>query len=295
MKVMITGANGHLGRKLAKRLTATGEHEVVAVVRSARAAKQVKAGGFPCKTAVVDYADSAALKEAGAGCALVVHLAGIIKETKANSFHKAHEETCQALVDAGLDAERLVCLGVLGSDLGSSNACFSSRARAERILAEGTVPAIVLRVPMVLGQGDHASRALAAKGRASLAFTFRAASLEQPIAADDVIEAIISAGTRLPATSTVLELAGPESLSRRALIKQAGRVVGGRPLVVSLPLGLGMAMAGMMEALLPWPPVTRAMLGVLDHDDAIDPTPATQRLGIALTPLDVMLRALRRR
>jgi hypothetical protein len=33
------------------------------------------------------------------------------------------------------------------------------------------------------------------------------------------------------------------------------------------------------------PPLTRAMLGVLEHDDRIDPSPALQRLGLALTPL----------
>jgi DNA-binding GntR family transcriptional regulator len=32
------------------------------------------------------------------------------------------------------------------------------------------------------------------------------------------------------------------------------------------------------------------MLGVLDHDDRIDPTEATRRLGLSLTPLDEALR-----
>ena len=32
------------------------------------------------------------------------------------------------------------------------------------------------------------------------------------------------------------------------------------------------------------------MLGVLDHDDDIDPRPACARLGLALTPLDETLR-----
>ena len=37
-------------------------------------------------------------------------------------------------------------------------------------------------------------------------------------------------------------------------------------------------------------PVTRAMLGVLDHDDRIDPQPACAELGLTLTPLDETLR-----
>jgi hypothetical protein len=34
------------------------------------------------------------------------------------------------------------------------------------------------------------------------------------------------------------------------------------------------------------------MLGVLDHDDDIDPAPAAARLGIQLTPLDETLRRI---
>ena len=43
---------------------------------------------------------------------------------------------------------------------------------------------------MILGEDDGASRALAAKARAKWVFSFRADSLEQPIAASDVVGAI---------------------------------------------------------------------------------------------------------
>jgi hypothetical protein len=37
------------------------------------------------------------------------------------------------------------------------------------------------------------------------------------------------------------------------------------------------------------PPISRAMLGVLDHDDDIDPLSACRELEIELTALDKML------
>jgi len=52
---------------------------------------------------------------------------------------------------------------------------------------------------------------------------------------------------------------------------------------------VGVAFAGLLERLSANPPVTRAMLGVLDHDDAVDVAPACDWLGIELTPLDKML------
>jgi hypothetical protein len=50
--------------------------------------------------------------------------------------------------------------------------------------------------------------------------------------------------------------------------------------------------AGLLELLLSAPPVTRAMLGVLDHDDAVDTAEAAKHLGVRLTSLDVMLAAV---
>jgi hypothetical protein len=60
--------------------------------------------------------------------------------------------------------------------------------------------------------------------------------------------------------------------------------------VVSVPLALGMAAAWLLERLSANPPVTRAMLGVLDHDDRVNTEPATSALRIRLTPLDETLR-----
>ncbi|MCZ6853955.1 MAG: hypothetical protein O7G86_08545, partial [Gammaproteobacteria bacterium] len=85
-------------------------------------------------------------------------------------------------------------------------------------------------------------------------------------------------------------LAGPESLSRRELTERGAAVVGRRTRVISLPVGLGYTMAYLMEQMLENPPLTRAMLGVLDHDDDIDPLVAANELGVTLTSLDETLR-----
>jgi NADH dehydrogenase len=283
---MITGANGHLGRQLIARLLA--DHEVVAAVRSDRARQTIVDAGLKPEIRVIDYTDASAVAEAGAGCDAVVHLVGIIKESKQNTFEMAHEAPCQALVDAGLAASRIVCLGVIGSDRDSANHCLRSRAAAEDILLGGPVPATILRVPMVIGPEDYASRSLANNGRANFAVTFRAASREQPIAAESVLDAIVAALSIDPA-HRVIELGGPENLSRRDLIRRAGAVFGNRPSVLSLPIWLGWLVATLLEWVSGSPPVTRSMLGVLDHDDLIDNGPALNLLRIELEPLDVTL------
>ncbi|MCE2426176.1 MAG: hypothetical protein J4F45_13980, partial [Pseudomonadales bacterium] len=123
---------------------------------------------------------------------------------------------------------------------------------------------------------DIASRSLLASASRGFNLTFRAASREQPIYAGDVVDAIL-AGLAPDGPTGVVELAGPRSLSRGDLVKAASMV---GTTTMSLPLWIGLCLAGIMEAVSRNPPVTRAMLGVLDHDDDIDPEPASAALGI---------------
>lgn len=285
MKVAITGANGNLGRRLIREIQS--RHDVRAIVRSSRARQTLlEQFGDPLDVAVVDYGDADALSTALAGCEKAVHLVGIIKESANNPFEAAHEGACGALASAAAAAglSGVINLSIVGADESSANACLRSRARADDLLLSGDVPATIVRVPMVLGEGDYASFALLKQAKRKFVVAFRPASLEQPIYAGDVVAALIAAleGEH----PGVFELAGAESLPRRALIRRAARVLGtAGPVVLPLPIGIGMMLAGVLERLSN-PPVTRAMLGVLDHDDAIDTTRACAAFGIELTPLD---------
>lgn len=293
MRLLITGANGHIGRRLIRQVNEKRpELNVIALVRSESAAGRIRQDGLKADVRVVDYADAKAIRGAVAGfdgpVDAIVHLVGIIRETRHNSFEQAHEDACQALVAAELDARQIICLGILGSSVDSANACLASRGRAERILLDAEIPASILRVPMVLGPDDYASRSLAGNARKRFVLTFRAGSLEQPIDSEDVIAAVMAC-IDLDPENRVIELAGPESLSRGELIRRAGRMLGLRPHVISIPFLFGYCLAWLLESLSASPPVTRAMLGVLDHDDRIDVKPATDELKLTLTSLDETL------
>ena len=292
-RVLITGANGHLGRRLLTRLAS--ERPLRAVVRSERAARQVAdtRGAPAVETMVLDYGDVAALTRAAEGCTHAVHLVGILKEDPTRRYVDAHQGTTRALAlaAAARGLRRVVYLSILGSHPDAENACLASKGRAEQILLEAKTPALVLRVPMVLGEGDFASRALRGQARSRLVPLLRGgASREQPIYAGDVVEAIVAGVTRPGLDDVALDLAGPEQLSRRELLARCAVLHGARPRVLPVPLGANLALAFLLEKLLANPPVTRAMLGVLDHDDDVDVAQACQRLGLALTPLDVVLR-----
>jgi len=295
-RLLITGANGHLGRRLIERVARTEPPIAVrAVVRSQRSAAIL--AGLPAQIqpeiVVLDYRDTDRLTEAARGCRRAVHLVGIIKESSTSRYRDAHEASARAVADAAAIAglQRIVYLSILGADPDSSNACLASKGRAERILLDAETPALILRVPMVLGPGDTAARIVRREALARvLPLIAGGASLTQPIYAGDVVEAIVSGLNRSELADLSLDLAGPESLPQREFIERAARLYGRRPRVVPVPRGLLDLIAGLAERFFADPPFTRDALEVIHADDCVNPEPARRRLGIELTSLDEMLR-----
>ncbi|MBK7949530.1 MAG: NAD(P)H-binding protein [Deltaproteobacteria bacterium] len=292
--IVVTGANGQLGRALLRDLAAAGHTGVRALVRSTRAADSITALALaPAPTIrVVDYTSPHDMEAAIADARFAVHLVGIIKETRDTRYVDAHEKTCHALALAASRTrlERIVHLSILGSLPDSSNPCLASKGRAERMLLEDRVSTTVLRVPMVIGGDDMASASLRRQARArSLRLVGGGRTLQQPIDARDVRDAVRAALAMSGSRNLVLDAGGPECLSHRNLVLRAARHWQNEPRIHSLPHAIARAGVGVLERLLPNPPITRAMFDILQHDDRVDPRPFCEKLGLTLRPLDTTL------
>lgn len=294
--VLVTGANGHLGRLVLKALAEDANAPPVrALVRSQRAADSLADLPFAERreVRVVDYADDTGLEDAVLGASVAIHLAGILKQTRANRYQDAHERPAEALARACAAAgvARIVHTSIHGADAASTNGCLASRGRTDEILLAGGVPAVILRVPMVLGPGDAATEGLrreALAGRATL--TRGGATIEQPIAARDVVAALLAATRADVPGDAIHTLAGPESLPHRELVARVAAILGRHVSFRAIPRFAVLTFAWLAETLQADPPLTRDMVGVLEQDDVIDPAPACAALGISLTPLDAALR-----
>ncbi len=292
--IVVTGANGQLGRALLRDLAARGHPAVRALVRSSRAAESIAALTLDPAPAVqiVDYTSPHEMEAAIAGARFVVHLVGVIKETRDTRYVDAHENTCHALALAAPRAgtQRIVYLSILGSLADSSNPCLASKGRAEAILLEARVAATVRRVPMVIGGDDAASASIRRQARArSVRLVGGGRTLQQPIDARDVRAAVLAAVSSGAGRPLVLDAGGPECLSHRNLVLRAARHWNNEPRIHTLPRGLARAGIGLLEAILPSPPITRAMFDILQHDDRVDTRPFCEKLGVRLTPLDTTL------
>lgn len=291
-RVLVTGANGHLGRKLVERLLREGVRPVRALVRSERAAETLRADPATraAEIVVADYTDDAAMTAAAAECRHVAHFVGIIKQSAAASYEQAHEATCRTLVRATRSAgiERIVYLSIVGARAGHANGCLDSKGRAEEILLGGSVATTVLRVPMVIGEGDFAAMSLRRQASAAIApLVAGGRTRQQPIDARDVLSAVIAAFERSGTGGLALDLGGPENLSHRELVARAAAVLGRRaPRVLPIPRALVAAAVWIMERTSASPGMTRDMFEILEHDDCIESQLAFDLLGLEPTPLD---------
>ncbi len=293
-RVLVTGANGQIALQLFTRLARRGV-DARAVVRSRHAAAKIAelSESIRPEVDVLDYQDVGALTEAAQGCTQAVHLVGILKESATASYQDAHEGTCSALAEAAANAglKRIVYISIFGAAPESSNACLASKGRAEAILASGSVPSTTLRVPMVVGPDDPASRALRANAlRNHVVLMGSGHTLQQPLDIDDLLDAILSCLDDSSTETRAFDLGGPETLSHRELVLRAAALHGNQPDIRSIPLFLAQGLAFVLEQLSSNPPITQSMLGVLQHDDEIDTRPAQTAFGLELTPLDETLR-----
>jgi uncharacterized protein YbjT (DUF2867 family) len=295
--IVITGANGQLGRALLAKLAADSQPGVRALVRSERARKTIEDAGIdpPPEIEIVDYTSPNQMEAALRGARCVVHLVGIIKEMPGTRYVEAHEQTCHALALAANRAgiERIVYLSILGSSPDSENPCLASKGRAEMLLLDDRVPATVIRVPMVIGGDDPASHSLRKQARSSsVRLIGGGRTLQQPIDARDVIRAVLAACTREAGRDLSLDAGGPECLSHRNLVLRVARLWQNEPTIRSMPQSLARFAVRFLDRILPNAPITPAMFDILQHDDRVDPQNFSKILGIELTPLDTTLSEL---
>ena len=157
------GANSAVGTALLAQVAAGDALDAVAAVR-----RPEVVGALPqsprISPRVVDYRRSDDLAGAFAGAGAVVHLAGILFESRTSDYRSGNVEVTRAVVEAGraAGAGHVVFVSSLGADPRSRNGYFRSKGEAERLVAESGLDATIIRTPLLLGPGTAGGRALVA-------------------------------------------------------------------------------------------------------------------------------------
>jgi uncharacterized protein YbjT (DUF2867 family) len=237
VKILIMGATGYIGGRLTPRLAGDG-HEVRCLTHR------------PDQLAGVTWADSVEIVR---GDALnpeslegpmrdidvvyyLVHSIGTGSTFEA-SDRSAAQNTAAAAAAAGV--RRIVYLGGLVPSGEEASPHLASRAEVGQIFLDGTVPAVVLQAGVIIGSGSASFEMLRyLTERLPVMVTPRwVRSLVQPIAVRDVLAYLVGALGLDPSTNRRFDIAGPDILSYRDMMRRYATVAGlARRIIIPVPV-----------------------------------------------------------
>ncbi len=294
MRILLTGANGFIGRRLLHALLARG-HDVACATRTPPpAASSGPAPAWIPADFVHDTEQSAWLARLG-GVDAVVNAVGIFREHGAQTFENLHVRAPQALFAAcaGTPSVRLVVqLSALGADDGADTRYHRSKKAADDYLAALPLRACIVQPSLVYGPGGASARAFKALATLPCALRLGAApQLVQPIHVDDLVDAIVAllaraeAGTASVAQAQRLALVGPQALPFVDYLAALRAALGlGRLRVLRVPGGAARLLAR-LGGLLPGSLLDPDALRMLERGNSADPAPVARLLGRPLRPI----------
>lgn len=292
--VTVFGGSGFVGRYVVKRLAELGAVVRVPSRRPERALFLKPLGAIgqiviePWNPTVTGQVDRLL-----AGSDHVVNLIGILFESGRGDFERIQGrlpgEIAEVAARRGL--WRMVQISAIGADPASGVAYARTKAAGEAAARAAFPDATVLRPSIVFGPEDGFFNRFARMSQLlpALPLIGGGRTRFQPVYVGDVAEAVIAGLQREDVAGRTYELGGPSVYTFRELLSYLLQVTGRRRLLLDVPFGLATLQAAVLE-LLPVPPLTRDQVAMLKRDNLVSAgMPGLAELGIAPTPLEVIV------
>lgn len=282
MKVFLTGATGFVGSHLLQRLLNHGHH-VRALVRDPQDANLPASPNLELIRG--DVVEGSGLDEGMQTCEAVIHLVGIIMETRTASFEKIHHLGTRNVVEAARRNRiaRFVQMSALGVRANGVSEYQTSKWKGEEAVRQSGIPYCILRPSLIFGPRDgFVSQMLDVMRQAPLFRPVPGSGRPKfrPIFIDDVTACFAQALTNPAATNKSIDLGGGEELTLNQVLAEIAECAGiGKP-AVHIPMPLMFAVAGVAQTLLPRPPVTLGQLRMLQEGSTCDVLPMMEVFNI---------------
>jgi uncharacterized protein YbjT (DUF2867 family) len=294
MKVVITGANSAVGQAILRCGPQQGREPktLLALVRSSRAAEQLRSQMPNAEVVQAAYEDEQTLDAAFQSASAVIHLAGILVEKPGSTYEQANVASTRSIVEAAKRSglRKFVLVSATGADEKSRNRYYRTKGQAEALLRESGLCYTVLRAPLLLGPSTAGAAALqrnVSGRRAKLIGGGR--NLQQPLHVHDLARAATAATEVSVARNLTVDVVGPVSISERELVELAARLLGREVRVGSISKGL-LSLALTLRSFFGGVGFSRDALDVITSDTRLDSQLAANALGIQLTGIDQMIR-----
>lgn len=289
MKIAITGANSSVGLNLLAHIASETDIEVIAGVRSEKAMSSLPQSA-QIDPRIISYDDDAKLAKVLQGADCIVHLAGILIETKHTSYASANVDATATVVAAAqkINAKHLVFISVVGASSDSSNAYFKSKAMAEEVVRDSGLSASIIRTPILLGADTAGSNSIINAASQTKTKILGGGNYSmRPLDIDDLNKAILHCCNKQLAGTSLHELVGPEPISYRKLIEQTAKLMGKSIEIGSIPIWLAKVVAA-ISSRIKGGGITPTVIDVITIDEVVASN-ADKALDITLTPLLVTL------
>jgi NADH dehydrogenase len=292
--LLVTGANGFIGRHLAARLLADRRRFEVQV-RSRHHLEAFERRGVRIHVARLD--DPTALRQACRGVRAVVHLAAATDVSDPGVNRLANEDGVAHLARALADTsvERIVHFSTNCAARERRDAYGETKLRSEAVLRASGLPTIVFRPTMVYGRGSREFETFLAVVRRLpiVPVVGTGKNLLQPVCILDVVDAILAALDSDVAIGKTYDIAGPRPVGFDRLVHATAHALGaGRRTIARLPVGLGIGAARLLGAIMKRPPLTLDQVLAFTQDTHADLAAARRDLGFAPRELEAGLRAI---
>jgi uncharacterized protein YbjT (DUF2867 family) len=274
--IVITGATGFVGEEVVKQVRAAG-HPVRAIVRDPRRASWL-AERYGAELFHGNVLSASSIEGAIQGAKCVIHLVGIIREWKENTFERAHAQATKHVIDEAKKSgvKRFLHMSVLGTRDNARSRYHQTKWAAEDCVRKSGLAWTIFRPSFIYGPKDVAINTLAKLVR-RLPFVpvlGGGNTKIQPISVENVARAFVGAIRNDESINRVYDLCGLEAFTWNELYDKLQMILGTRKPKWHLPLPIARAQAAFFEKILPNPPFTRDQLLMLQEDNIGDPKPA---------------------
>jgi uncharacterized protein YbjT (DUF2867 family) len=283
--ILLTGASGFIGRRLANALVEAG-HEVVCAMRNPGRADD---GRF--RTLACDFTsdfDASVWVPRLAGIDAVINAVGILRERGSQTFDALHSKAPRALFAACVEAQvrRVVQISALGADEQAQSRYHLSKKEADDFLASLPLRSAIAQPSLVYGAGGASAKLFTMLASLPLiALPGGGKQMIQPVHVDDVVAALLAlldsdlpAGMRVP-------LVGSQPISLRAFLASLRAQLGlGRGCFAAVPITLA-RLGAHASAVLPGALLDPETLQMLERGNTADPTAIRALLGRAPIPV----------
>jgi uncharacterized protein YbjT (DUF2867 family) len=289
MEVLVTGGTGFVGREVLRELHAAGHQIHLLVRRPDSETAKAMAAQYGAKLHAGDVLDPASLEQSLPGADAVIHLVGIISETRDRTFERVHTQGTQNVIGVArrVSARRFIHMSALGTRADAVSRYHRSKWTAEVLLRGSGLDWTIFRPSIIYGPGDGFVNRFAKITRYSPVIPLIGGGRTkfQPILVESVARAFTRALTEPKVIRQTFDLCGGETMTLERIVSQILAVNRQWCLKLPVPFPVARVQAACLEfiygkVLGKPPPLSRDQVLMLQEDNVGNGRPAGQMFSL---------------